>query len=130
MYISPVYNLLPVHSFEVHFTLCPSQSGSVLQFEAAAVNLIAGEKPADVYSEIAARYNNIYAEDRNLEQLNFSAVKWKCFSTILRIKSYKLHLLSHSAPYCTHFGFPLLHAFFGRYLVFKEGNLQFMRKRN
>ena len=26
------------------------------QLEAAAVNLVAGEKPADVYSEIAARY--------------------------------------------------------------------------
>lgn len=28
------------------------------QFEAAAVNLVAGEKPADVYSEIAERYVN------------------------------------------------------------------------
>ena len=27
-----------------------------IQFEAAAVNLVAGDKPADVYSEIAARY--------------------------------------------------------------------------
>lgn len=26
------------------------------QLEAAAVNLVAGEKPADVYSEIAVRY--------------------------------------------------------------------------
>ena len=26
------------------------------QLEAAAVNLVAGEKPADVYSEIARRY--------------------------------------------------------------------------
>lgn len=31
-----------------------------LQMEAAAVNLVAGERPADVYSEIAARYNNIH----------------------------------------------------------------------
>lgn len=40
-----------------HYVLL--NAGSVLQFEAAAVNLIAGEKPADVYSEIAARYNSI-----------------------------------------------------------------------
>lgn len=30
------------------------------QLEAAAVNLVAGEKPADVYSEIAARYVQVF----------------------------------------------------------------------
>lgn len=29
------------------------------QFEAAAVNLVAGDKPADVYSEIAERFANL-----------------------------------------------------------------------
>ncbi|KAK6156636.1 hypothetical protein DH2020_010884 [Rehmannia glutinosa] len=33
------------------------------QFEAAAVNLIAGDKPADVYSEIAERVHNIMKRD-------------------------------------------------------------------
>lgn len=36
-----------------------SSNGCIFyQLEAAAVNLVAGEKPADVYSEIAVRYNN------------------------------------------------------------------------
>ncbi|XP_022999624.1 DNA-directed RNA polymerase 3, chloroplastic-like [Cucurbita maxima] len=34
-------------------------------FEAAAVNLVAGDKPADVYSEIAARVHNIMIRDGN-----------------------------------------------------------------
>ncbi|XP_022158152.1 DNA-directed RNA polymerase 3, chloroplastic isoform X2 [Momordica charantia] len=34
-------------------------------FEAAAVNLVAGEKPADVYTEIAARVHNIMIRDGN-----------------------------------------------------------------
>ncbi|XP_057949957.1 DNA-directed RNA polymerase 3B, chloroplastic-like isoform X2 [Malania oleifera] len=33
--------------------------------EAAAVNLVAGDKPADVYSEIAARVQNIFKRDSN-----------------------------------------------------------------
>lgn len=39
--------------------LCPNLSPVVnlcSQMEAAAVNLTAGDKPADVYSEIAMRY--------------------------------------------------------------------------
>ena len=39
-----------------------SFDGCVCQLEASAVNLVAGEKPADVYSEIAARYN-FFCED-------------------------------------------------------------------
>lgn len=31
----------------------------LLQMEAAAVNLVAGEKPADVYTEIALRYSRV-----------------------------------------------------------------------
>ncbi|XP_059635968.1 DNA-directed RNA polymerase 3, chloroplastic isoform X2 [Cornus florida] len=34
-------------------------------FEGAAVNLVAGDKPADVYSEIAARVHNIMERDSN-----------------------------------------------------------------
>ncbi|THF98927.1 hypothetical protein TEA_004809 [Camellia sinensis var. sinensis] len=36
-----------------------------VQLEAAAVNLVAGEKPADVYSEIAARVHDIMVRDSN-----------------------------------------------------------------
>lgn len=37
--------------------LCPCINNSLIsQLEAAAVNLVAGDKPADVYSGISARY--------------------------------------------------------------------------
>ena len=34
---------------------------ALLQLEAAAVNLVAGKKPADVYSEIARRYTIFFS---------------------------------------------------------------------
>ncbi|KAM7472905.1 hypothetical protein LguiA_011088 [Lonicera macranthoides] len=40
-------------------------------FEAAAVNLIAGEKPADVYSEIAARVHDIMKRDSNKDPVSY-----------------------------------------------------------
>jgi hypothetical protein len=48
-----------MRSFYLLIDLCPNLSpvvNSCSQMEAAAVNLTAGDKPADVYSEIAVRY--------------------------------------------------------------------------
>lgn len=39
------------------------------QLEAAAVNLVAGEKPADVYSEIAVRYTILKKEEEVISSI-------------------------------------------------------------
>ncbi|KAL7193431.1 hypothetical protein ACSBR2_025110 [Camellia fascicularis] len=49
--------------FYVFFSYLPRRLAFML--EAAAVNLVAGEKPADVYSEIAARVHDIMVRDSN-----------------------------------------------------------------
>ncbi|XWS73124.1 hypothetical protein CRYUN_Cryun02cG0098400 [Craigia yunnanensis] len=64
----------PPHSVLCHLPIHQDGSCNGLQhyaalgrdsLEAAAVNLVAGEKPADVYSEIAVRVHNIMKRDSN-----------------------------------------------------------------
>ncbi|RZC61884.1 hypothetical protein C5167_023661 [Papaver somniferum] len=47
----------------------------LFQLEAAAVNLIAGERPADVYSEIAARVHDIMKRDCSKDPATHSAAR-------------------------------------------------------
>ncbi|CAL5376392.1 unnamed protein product [Camellia sinensis] len=53
--------------FYVFFSYLPRRLAFMVHamLEAAAVNLVAGEKPADVYSEIAARVHDIMVRDSN-----------------------------------------------------------------
>ncbi|KAG6739821.1 hypothetical protein POTOM_057436 [Populus tomentosa] len=51
-----------VELFEIDYAFT---SSGVLQLEAAAVNLVAAEKPSDVYSEIAVRVHEIIRRDSN-----------------------------------------------------------------